>query len=66
VFPLPVLPLLPLPLPLSASETAAKATAVTPAASRERPSGPSLIEIDLFFFIATPVRRFPPSRARRT
>ena len=50
---------------VSASETAASPTAVIPAASSERPSGPSRIVTLLFFFITTPVRRFPPSRARR-
>ena len=48
--PLPLLP----PLPLSASETAAKPTAVIPAASSERPSGPNRIVMPRFFFIATP------------
>jgi hypothetical protein len=46
---------LPFPLPpLLASETAAKATAVIPAASSERPSGPTRIVIALLFFITTP------------
>jgi hypothetical protein len=44
----------PLP-PLAANETAAKATAVTAAATSERPNGPKRIVIALFFFIATPL-----------
>ena len=52
------LPLLRLP-PLSASETAATPTAVIPAASSERPSGPRRIVMPLFFFIATPLIRVP-------
>jgi hypothetical protein len=45
---------LPPPPPLSASETAANPTAVIPAASSERPSGPNRIVVRLFLFISTP------------
>ena len=57
--PLPLLVVLP---PLSASETAAKPTAVMPAATRESPSGPSRIVILRFFFI----NHSCPSRSRST
>src|SRR4051794_34995921 len=50
-----------LPLPLSAIDTAATPTAVIAAATRDNPSGPSLMvnPLFLFSFITTPVRRVP-------
>jgi hypothetical protein len=46
-------------LPLSAIETAAKPTAVIPAATSDSPRGPSRIVMRRLFFITTPVRRVP-------
>jgi hypothetical protein len=53
--PLPLLSL----LPLSASETAAKATAVIPAAASDMPSGPSRIVMPRFHFITNSCPSLP-------